>query len=800
MQEQNRGARAFSGTLMAVLWAGDKDTPWRGLVHPTDEDSPVCLVLPGSPGDIRPGDDIHLDEVRRFRGQGDGRHFPDEVHGPGLWAAPTAPEQGAVFEMSHAQSPARGPGEMPGRLGLATLAAVAGSVQGDLRPAGGPLVVTRGQPSLDPALAWVQERFSDPATRHLRAPVTLMLDPAALLPSNVTQGRTRWLGGLRSALWPGRQDADLEADRVARIDRIARSLPTMLSSRTRHVTSTGFSRSAAFHSGLTQVPEAEGRKPDWFAVVSPYGAFDCSHSQWGHMTGLAGKLVMPRDFIPTDARNKLTAAHEAAHGYNAALGHAQDDILGKECFADAVAVMSYVAATGDLASGQLWADMRSIATFFGSPTHATGPACLAALQEAQALRQQYAGGAVPLAIILERADAIRRETTHPEPQDLWLLRGYVDAILAEPEPQDWWLLRGFADAILADPSQPQGALSSAGLARELDIWLARTDKLRQPEHTLLMMKQAIRALNRVAYDSVDLGNPATLLRAVDVHAADLADTARHMRSTGLAALVPEMLQRTQQSSRRPSPPPAADQADAVTRKETSSLSGALWQRARSAAAGGVSRLFGGAAPEHVAGDLQRAMTLAARRVALHHAILGTPATGPMQRLPVITGGVAAPSGAGFALAVPERLRQAGLAFRSLTEVGAEGVVQPDAAVRALCALAWTVRVDHVAWERMCRSGDAAVLRRWEQVARMTPEGVALLQSPAAAQELGTLVDDTLQGRLAPPVAVMPSSNPAWERLCAAKVRAAMRQEELQAGGRDAAECPGSSPGSSPGRP
>lgn len=747
----------FSGTLMAVLAPGNAATPWRGLVLSNDDGLPVCLALKNPPGDIQPGDDIHLHDVRRYRGDGDSRRFPDEVFGPDIWAASSSPGEGTVFQASLSQPVAQDASGLARKLGMATLASLATTAALDLRRSGDSLVLARGQASRDPAIAWAMRRFSDPGTDHLRPPVTIVLDPAALLPRDVRRGKCAWLSGIWSAFQQQQDDVaalTAQAELAARLNDI---LPALIGKKGRSKIAEDFSRSDAFYSATVGDFTAAGENNEQLGTVSLYSATETSDGLWRSFTGLRQMIAMPREFIPTEARNKLSAAHELAHGYSAGIGHLRDDVLGGECFADAVAIISYVTETGDLESARKHADMRSIGSLFGMHTHATGPACLAALEVAQRLHDEYGGSTVPLAVILQSADDIRQRTTHPNPSDLRAIAGYVRAVIQASD--------GSRDIF-----------SIPHLSSEMEAYLT-SDALDVlcPAETTAMVREALSALQRSAYDSMNLADPDTLQAAATVYEADLADTARHLRHTGLGAMVPEMLARSARSAVPETRASATPQPEAMT------LLGAVLQTSRSAA----TRLLQKTANPYGLDDLRHSVGQAQRqrlrRASVHHAILAKPGSGPAFRFPVLSHSSSAPSGAGFDVPGPERLRQLQLAVHNMLDEaarsGSKSVREP--AIAALGDLAWSIRVDTAAWGKVCQNSTLESRQLFEQVAQKAPGAYAILQYPAAQAMLADLVERTLTGR---PVAdakpSQPPENPAWERLCQAKMRAAARMAEL----------------------
>ena len=395
-------------------------------------------------------------------------------------------------------------------------------------------------------------------------------------------------------------------------------------------------------------------------IVVPYDVSETGTTLFSALCGLRPSAgFMPRETVPPMARAMITVAHEMAHSFHDALGFRYGTVAemhAAECFADAVAIVAYVLETGDEASAAAWARVRALAALGGHATHATGPACMAAIVAVAALREAHPGRAVPLDEVLAAACRIAAARAHPEPDDI----------------------AGFGAAFAGlDPAW--GDLDGAGI-RDLADLAVRGSMLADPDATAVFAVLAVDALSLAAFTPRDLAAPGAVAAAVAVERSDIRSSLSRLGETGMGGIVPAVFDRLAATLVPPADPSSAPRAGVGRRL---------------AAAG--RRLRPGAPAESPPAVLSRA-----RRAAIVSARLAWAGTrrrkavpaGAVSLLPCGQGG----PGSMFDATVGTRMRRigelAGEVLRSLP-----GPAAPAVQVE-LAALAWTVRADPDIWSAL----------------------------------------------------------------------------------------------------
>jgi hypothetical protein len=222
---------------------------------------------------------------------------------------------------------------------------------------------------------------------------------------------------------------------------------------------------------------------------------------------------MPRAVPSAEARARITSAHELAHAHQWVAGYRYGDpaeVNASESFADAAALILYVLDTGDEASARAWSDARSLAVLSGVGSHATGPACHAAVDAAIALRERQ--GATGLREALDTAHAISLRYRHPDPEEL----GRLASILSAARP-GW---------------QQLDAATLASAVTDAAATMARSSSLH--------LHACAEALGRTATAPGDHARQSAIAEATALEAADIADTSRRLRALGCGGMIPDM--------------------------------------------------------------------------------------------------------------------------------------------------------------------------------------------------------------------------------------------------------------------
>lgn len=702
----------LSGTVVRVLSPGGAGRPWRGIVQPEGTVRAVFLTMDVAPAALKAGDDVHVPEAERFA-SGDSL-FPDEVRvrtdsARARIAAVSVPPALIGMEPSASQKAPESAAGLAGRLGMGALAGLAAEGLVRLDAAPGVFAVARARESADPVIAWAMQRFSDPETDWRRGSVALIVDPAAMLPRRTAvRGLAmvqRAAESLRSVYPANPRVGELMPDDGS--ERLADAMPALMSPAARK--QSGSWAANASPGNFIGAVDGALRMPD---LVIPYNPAQtgCEEAR-----GLActGDGYAPRTVVPPRARAMITVAHEMGHGYQGSFGYRLGTLAeahAGECFADAVGIITYVAETGDVRSARAWAGMRAVAGLGGSSTHATGPACLAAIEAAADLRASHGPGRIPLSGILLAANRVARATAHPRPEEISGLRKRI--LTEHPDFNSY---------------------SPARMAEIIDRSLAHPGKDSFfTDRTAAYFRTALAALPHVMFTPYEMRRPANAIAALKVERADLSRTVAGLRGAGLGGLVPSVLRAAAErafSEFGGTNGAAEDRAAAVLSRFAPRLTAATSGRPApgwmAAVRHGALRLAGGVAQAALAtaiyatgastaADFRRIWS--AHRAALDHIAVGGGRAPQVQRemITALPGNERVARNTAFDLPLSERMRRLGeMAHQELGLISAAGKATSPAELvgtaenirklrERMRPLAWAIRVESGTWADLSR--------------------------------------------------------------------------------------------------
>lgn len=714
---------SLSGTVIRVISPGGGGRPWRGLVQPGGGHA-VCLRMDAAPPGLRAGDDVHVRGAERFA-SGDGL-FPDEViarpAGGGARPAPVT---------SCPPSPAVSARELAGQLGLAALAGAAAEGLVRLAAAPGVLAVMRSRESSDPAIAWAMDRFSDPDTDAMRGAVSMILEPAALVPRSapargfgMASRAAEAFRSLRGA--PGQKPGGVW---------LAAAMPALQPDAER-----GLSASDAMEADPVRREATLGLSGSWLRmpdIIVPHNPAMTGCEFWRKLTR-APAGYEPREVVPPGGRARIAVGHEMAHAYQGAYGYTGGTDAQRnaaECFADAAAVLCCALDAGDVPSARAFGRMRALSALMGTVTHATGLTCERAIAEAERLRAAHGPGRVPLARILDAAHRVAQASAHPDPGDLKRFR----AALLERHPD----FDRMPPRLMAHAATKALAAQAGGPAR--------------PDATAAFVLAALEALPRTALTPHDMLRAANVMAARKVERDDLSGTAASLRAAGLGGLVPAVVH---SASARASAEwasgnelamerarrvlarlvPGMAQALATPREGQRSLRHGVLRAAAAAAQAAIAAAIYGSCIR-TAADMERIADV--HRAALGHIARGGRRVTARRDLISVLPGADAPAGrTAFDMPVTERMRRLGeMAWQELQLLeradGADGAGLKVAAasLRGLRdrarPVAWSIRVEAREWARLCRDWTEIDLESVRRLALDRPTTAATVATEAA---------------------------------------------------------------------
>ena len=743
-------SETVSGTVLQVLSPGGGGQPWRAVVMEPFSDRPVIARLAVPPSGLRAGDDLHFRGVRIPSGD---LAFPDEVRAEAddaeaRIAAMLSSRGPVVMEASASQAPSAGAAGLADLLGLTALAGAAREGLVSASASGGVLGVVRSRSSADPVVAWAMERFRGGP----EAPAAMVVDPLALLPRSPRGAALAALGRAVAAagtLFPKRARSETVMAPVVALpgllrrpapqpaDRIWASMPVLIQGRRSHDMAGSIAAwNPVAYRMLDAAPAGPGLVPH---MVLPFNPVETGAALFNAISGFSSEgPFMARATPGARARHMLAAGHEFGHVRQWARGYGYSTLAEKnlsERFADAVGTICHVLETGDAGGARAFGDMRAVSALAGVETHCTGAACAEAVEVALALRAMR-GSDVPLEEILEAADRIALSDPIHDPEAV----SRVAARLRENDP-DWaWRDHGgIADAVWM-------ALDAEGHGEEDD-----------PVRRLFLL--AVEALPRAAFTPGDLRTPEGRAAALAAERADLAETADELRSRGMGALVPDMLDAAGARFRAAAAAGAerralrgfavlAGRIPALARAVagTDDLTG--WRRRLAeAAVMPLLRAVGALAgtPDDFVADLADRRGSPVAREALAHVLrAGVEAPPASGLLTLLDGGPGEGTTDAFDMDVRDRMRLLGeLSFRAeeiRRSAGRPGTARHLAAAQAAAPvtarmneIAWSLRVDADAWAALSRTYPAAAL---EELSRVAAPGAAYLppRSPEADRQ------------------------------------------------------------------
>ena len=490
----------IAGTILRVLHPGGEAWPWRALVRPADQDAPVYVKLDISP-DLHSGDDIWV--TGRMTSSGCAG-LPDQLHIARTDAAARLDtilaSSNLGFETTHGQD--RAPA------GLLSLTRAAAMTKEGIGYVG----VARRRASRDPAIAWAMGRFSDTELATLRGDALTVIDPVAVMP--VRPSRSSWHWGRRnvprSRYEPSHDD----------IVRVASLLPAMR---------TEDERQSVAVDALSVNPRSwrfsrdSGGLPKLPSIIVPHDPVETGFGLWRSLSQL------PDGFYPlhtpsAHVRARLSTAHELAHAHEHALDidYAREEQHNEaECFADALAVMLCLLDGSSEDDIRSVAQARALCVLSGVHTHATGPACVEAIEQARRLGREYGEGRVPTLQVIFAARAIARENAIKNGDDIATIRKQFRALLPT------WPLCSKSDLTAA----VQQALR------------APSEPLQDEERTRRLFDVALEMLQDSVLMPVELASPEGKARAAQCERRDFMDHVAYLRQTGATQALAASLER-----------------------------------------------------------------------------------------------------------------------------------------------------------------------------------------------------------------------------------------------------------------
>ncbi|GAB5387693.1 MAG: hypothetical protein Alpg2KO_06610 [Alphaproteobacteria bacterium] len=380
-------AEAVSGTVMNILHDGSNGQPMRVMIQWSKSRGFMqgrglksAYVTFNKPQDIKPGDDLHL--VARKR-PSHGMFQPDQYivdeDVPVQMRLKHQLQDGAQIKSFGQKIAANG--QRPGW--IAATKSLALGVFGVKPGSESHCVVLRPATSCDnEALNWATGLL-DGVPQH--GP-TFVIEPEEFA---LRQPTAKEQEELKNS--PRRAEKRIQKLMNQELfERLRPSLPQMLDDKWVH--SLVAQRRSA---GINQtVGPAQGQHAHsaGVSVIKPYNPYASGHSFYTGLTGLSSFVFVPKVTLDAKWRHAFTTAHELAHSIDEEFGirggQGAADVLKRENFADAFALMAMVQRDGNLDNANVLAAYRSMLVVAGGGLdHWTGPVACEAVRRAGELMQ-----------------------------------------------------------------------------------------------------------------------------------------------------------------------------------------------------------------------------------------------------------------------------------------------------------------------------------------------------------------------------------------------------------------------------
>lgn len=329
---------------------------WKGTV--VDEDGRHILVSCGVELKLGPGDDVKFPYSLPLREPGPGLPIEITFNSAGLFSNGALADLDRVASDDHSATPTPSTAKDPI-----------------------PEIVNRDGESRDPDLRWAMDVVRQPGLGRLADMV-------------LVKGRIE-------TYRPAQSQASLKAAAEAAIPYAAKKMPARdeaaIIRHRQEGMAPGFvaRRTIAYVTG--DDPTATG--------VTDF-----------HTLSAQAPSLHPKAVVPPRARARIAYLHEFGHAFERALGFGATT-QGRECFADAFALVAYVARTGDEEAAWTHAAHRALALHSPLDTlHLTGSAAAAAVKAGAALRDRHAGRDVPVGrmLVMARKVAYAAAFEHPD--------------------------------------------------------------------------------------------------------------------------------------------------------------------------------------------------------------------------------------------------------------------------------------------------------------------------------------------------------------------------------------------------
>ncbi|GAB5387690.1 MAG: hypothetical protein Alpg2KO_06580 [Alphaproteobacteria bacterium] len=355
-----------SGTVTEIINDGKDGGPWQAMMTDMDGGSPM-LVSASQPIGARVGDKL----------AGTGVYKENVL--PSLPCSFTLPEgvplanrmRGMMGDGATVLSNPQSAGDAASRPGLVAMASTTGADQPVMAMASDTPGVTIVQGYNDArrseTFMWAKELIGQVPGNDMIA----IVDPHAFSPSELSVGKReadlKTVGdSVRAALPEDMDDmVPVGGDKESKIQKQ--------------------SPFAGFDDNAGDMVRKARR-----SIVMPFNPYQTGHAFALGMSGLGSSHFMPKRHASVEVRQGYVMAHELAHSvqhrYGLANNKAEVSVTNaKECFADSFSMLANAQRLGSTEQLQDFALYRHAKGLSGSLSHATGPACDAALAKADEL-------------------------------------------------------------------------------------------------------------------------------------------------------------------------------------------------------------------------------------------------------------------------------------------------------------------------------------------------------------------------------------------------------------------------------
>jgi hypothetical protein len=506
-----------AGTVLAIHHPGGGGKAWRALVG--CESERLWVRLEKVPAGIAVGDDIRFPGLRR-PSHDTGGTVPDEVSldmgNAESRLAMLSNARSVSVETSWSPADPSLSAAVPGTPTLqdATCTALRGGCGGE-----GVMSVHRPRTSRDPAIAWAMSKFSEAGMEERRGSAVLVAEPAAMVNAGKSSRRVDERLASLAREWSTlvAWSTDTEARAFVSSSIMAAMSPAMM----------GNAQAASLALRMFYGMPAMIAQPSWrkegggeCSVVVPYNPFETWTMTWRTLSGM-GDDFLPSSNLSPDGVARMTCIHEFAHAHQAAYGieiAGDKDHAGVrmgERFADAAALIAYVADTGDVAGAQAWRDARALFVLSkDASTHVTGDACTQAIAVGQELRTAHGGHPVPMDAVMRRAGEVAR-AARVHTDDMAAMRTELGTA--------WKTMDRRAAAAYLRRTVRERYAPGTGVH---DLFFAAAD-----------------ALEGGTLGPRDLATRSGRERALALEAEALAASAARLRDTGMGSAVPVLMER-----------------------------------------------------------------------------------------------------------------------------------------------------------------------------------------------------------------------------------------------------------------